>query len=418
MKRINFVIKNAFFTILFILVLFTPPIRFLPYYTWILALLGMCTLKNNEFVKLIGFWGRSNFGFLKYLTFVLIFNSLVVPLSHFSGDFTYIPLQIGIILSLFRNILLVYCLHKYGERGIFAQYIKYFFIACCIYVTFTLSFIVSPEFKSFWLDAVLSDVKDMSVDFMVYQFRYSLDGFAAFSSASVFSFACLFCSYKIAMSPKVRIIDILCLMMMVIGCFFYGRVSLIGMVMGAFLIIWASGSMSKALRIGGIIIVFVMILLSVLNFYSQTNDDLLVWQEWAFSIIKQLFIEKEVTDYSVTHMVDDMYYMPDLTTFLFGDGLYTNKDNSYYGHTDVGFMRLILYGGIISLTFVYVIMVKLTRIIIRASKSIVIKRFALLALSMFIVLEMKGESYQRAIMMLYPIYLLLNYQNNINVKAK
>ena len=220
------------------------------------------------------------------------------------------------------------------------------------------------------------------------------------------------------MSPKVRIIDILCLMMMVIGCFFYGRVSLIGMVMGAFLIIWASGSMSKALRIGGIIIVFVMILLSVLNFYSQTNDDLLVWQEWAFSIIKQLFIEKEVTDYSVTHMVDDMYYMPDLTTFLFGDGLYTNKDNSYYGHTDVGFMRLILYGGIISLTFVYLIMVKLTRIIIRASKSIVIKRFALLALSMFIVLEMKGESYQRAIMMLYPIYLLLNYQNNINVKAK
>lgn len=132
------------------------------------------------------------------------------------------------------------------------------------------------------------------------------------------------------------------------------------------------------------IVLFVLALLAFLNIASKTNDSLLTWQEWAFSFIKQLFIDKEVTDYSATHMVEDMYYMPKTDTFLFGDGMYTNSNGSYYGHTDAGFMRLLLYGGIICLGLVYLFMTNLTFRIIRVSKSIVFKRFVLLTTILFL----------------------------------
>lgn len=412
LKKIS-LFRDVFMTLLFVFVIFTPPVRFLPYYSWILALIGIWTMTDRNFRFLIGFKDKKNLNFLKSLAFVLIFNAVAIPLSHISGDFTYVPLQIGIVLAMFRNILLVYCLHRFGKGDIFELYCKYFFLSCCIYVAFTLIFIFEPGFKHFWLDTMLTSVEDKSLDFAVYEFRYSLDGFAAFSSASVFSFSCLFCSYLIASSKEIKLYKIICLMLMVVGCFFYGRVSLVGMLLGAVLIVWTSGSLLKTLRIISIIVALVLGLLALLNIASKSNDSLILWQEWAFSIVKQIFVERAVSDYSVTHMVEDMYYMPDFSTLLFGDGLYTNSNGSYYGHTDVGFMRLILYGGILSLFLVYYLMIKVAKITAQVSKTIVFKRFMFLTIILFFALEMKGEAYQREIMMVYPLFLILNYKNNI-----
>lgn len=203
---------------------------------------------------------------------------------------------------------------------------------------------------------------------------------------------------------------------MVVGCFFYGRVSLVGMLLGSLLIVWTTNSYKKTIKVIAIIILFVFVALGALDIVSKSNELLILWQDWAFSIVKQLFVEKEITDYSVTHMVEDMYYIPDFFTLLLGDGKYTNANGSYYGHTDVGFMRLILYGGIFGLILVYSLLIYLSRVIARTSKSIAFKRFILLATILFLVLEMKGESYQRAMMMLYPLFLIQNYKNNTHAR--
>src|SRR5690606_3128578 len=52
----------------------------------------------------------------------------------------------------------------------------------------------------------------------------------------------------------------------------------------------------------------------------------------------------------------DMYVFPaNMVTWFFGDGQFVNADGSYYKHTDVGFLRLIYYFGLIG-TFAYFIM--------------------------------------------------------------
>ena len=416
MINLKYISRNILLTLLFVFVIFTPSIRFMPYYTWVMAILGLCTLTDRKFKQIIGFKSKGNSGFLKFFALVFLLNSFIIPLFHGFDDLTYIPLQIGILLTILRCFLLIYCLHKFGKGDILSQYSRFFFAACCIYVLFTLAFIVYPSFKFFWLDTMLTDVPDRSEDFAVYEFRYSLDGFAAFSSASVFSFACIFCCYSIATSRKINLLMIACLMLLVVGCFFYGRVSLVGMLLGALLIIWTSGSFGKSLRIAAIIVAFVLGLLALLNMYSKTNGSLEAWQEWAFAFVKQIFIDKKVTDYSATHMVEDMYYMPEIETVICGDGKYTNSNFSYYGHTDVGFMRLILYGGLFCLIFVYFLIIYLAKKIVLISHNPVFNRFILFSAILFFVLEMKGESYQRAIMMLYPLLLIQNYKNNIQYK--
>lgn len=405
--------RSIFLSIVFVLIIFTPNITFLPYYTWILAFFGIFCLFDKSYRTLIKFSGKSNRSFITALFISTIYNGIIVPFIHFSGDFTYIPLLIGIILTFLRNILLVFILHKLTHnKNIFKEYIKYFFIACCIYVAFTLYFIVDPGFKDFWFSSIIIPPQEQS--FLAYQFRYSLDGFAAFSSATVFSFACLFCSFIISYERKFSYIYIICLLLMVIGCFFYGRVSLVGMILGVTMILSNKEQKGKTLKIVFVIVSLIVLLVGFINVISQTNDDIAIWMDWAFAFVRQLFVEKEVTDHSVTHMFDDMYFMPDFMTFIFGDGKYTNPDNSYYMHTDVGFMRLILYGGIIGLFITYNTIRCLCKNIKLNANSIYIKRFINLTFVLMIVLEMKGESYQRFIMQLYPIYLVINYQNSIN----
>ena len=409
---INF-FQSIFVSIVFVLIIFTPNITFLPYYTWILAFCGILCLFNKSFRALIKFNGTSNRKILIALFISTIYNGIIVPFVHLSGDLTYIPLLIGIILTLFRNILLVFILHKVTHgQDIFKEYAKFFFIACSIYVAFTLYFIVNPGFKDFWFSSIIVPPQEHS--FLAYQFRYSLDGFAAFASATVFSFACLFCSFIIASERNFSYFHILCLILFVVGCFFYGRISLIGMLLGATMILSNKEQKGKTLKIVFIVVLIILLLVGYLNTLSQINDDIAIWTDWAFAFVRQLFVEKEVTDHSVTHMFEDMYFIPQIATCILGDGKYTNPDNSYYMHTDVGFMRLILYGGLIGLFLTYKTIFCLCKSIKRNTNSIYIRRFVNLALVLLVVLEMKGESYQRLIMQLYPIFLIINYQNSQN----
>lgn len=57
---------------------------------------------------------------------------------------------------------------------------------------------------------------------------------------------------------------------------------------------------------------------------------------------------------SSTDKLDAMYYVLNTKTFLFGDGLYTNIDGSYYGLTDAGYMRHALAFGVPMSIFMFV----------------------------------------------------------------
>jgi hypothetical protein len=148
--------------------------------------------------------------------------------------------------------------------------------------------------------------------------------------------------------------------------------------------------------------------MSLLTTLEKTNESFANWSNWAFAIVEQLFSGEGITDYSVTHMFEDMYYLPEFKTFLVGDGMYTMPNGSYYGKTDVGFMRAILFFGIsgclVNYSMVYMVLLKIKK---KAFSFKPLKGLLLFLCLSMIVLEMKGEAYHQFLTAIIPIYFLL-----------
>ena len=259
----------------------------------------------------------------------VVFLGLAVPTLHQTNDYTYIPLLIGLVLSMFRCLLLAFIVYKTGTDTPMDYFIELFLNACCVYVGFTILFIVFPQFKTFWLYTVLENVT--THEYYAYQFRYSFDGFAAFSSSSTFAFASLLSGYVIAKKKVYCFADLLRMIVCAVGGFFYGRIALVGILLGVFVILSHNNSKKKIRKIIWRAVLIVILLVVLVNYLATIDESFEYWRDWAFAIVKQIFVDGEITDHSVTHMFEDMYYLPDqIETIVFGDGFYTNKNGNGY----------------------------------------------------------------------------------------
>lgn len=404
-KKCNDIVGTIVKSIIYLFIIFCPNIRFFPKYSWLLAGAGILTLLDSRFRKNIKFLSLKNMLLWLLMICNIVVLGCITPIIHGTNDNSYIRLLLGIVLTMSRCLLLVFIAYKTAPESTFECFTNFFLNACCLYVGFTITFIISPGFKQFWLHSVLTEMSWNS--YYAYQFRYSIDGFAAFSSSSTFAFATLLSGYKIAENSKYKFDLLLKMIICIIGCFFYGRIALFGIILGIVLVLTKKKSLKKNFKILWRIGLVIFLLILLVEYLATINDSFLYWKEWAFAIIKELFINKKITDHSVTHMFKDMYYMPDIKTFLIGSGYYTDPAaGGYYGHTDVGFMRVLLYAGLPGIIFSYFTLlhcVSMTFDRIKNDKLVV--KFLMFFVVLWLVLECKGEAYHRMLSFLYPLYL-------------
>lgn len=398
-------IQPIYITLLFILCLIGPEFKVFPRYTWVLSGIGLFTFYDRKFVKQFGLLSKVNIYYFLYLG-ICVFCALIPPIINHTYDFSYITLLIGIILTSLRGILLIYVLYKDNIRNVFERFMECFLNACCVCVVFTLLFIVFPEFKNFWCNDVLVDV--YKSDYSYYEFRYTINGFAGFSMASILAVASVLGGYTIAKDEKINQWHIIKFIFVIVGCFFYGRIAIVGVVLGALIIVGNKKDKGKTIKLVLKIVLFVLLLLVLLNYLATIDDKFYYWREWAFSFIKDLFVEGKITDYSVTHLFEDMYWMPNLKTLILGDGYYTDPvTQRYYMSTDSGIMRVVLYAGVGG---VFLFWGALVFIFLRSYRWVSLrieKKLFIYLILLWLVLEVKGESFQRMLMLIYPIFLCL-----------
>lgn len=392
----------------FLILLFAPPFRqveFLPKYSWVLAAAGLLTLLDGDFREHIHFlttrslalWGVIGLGAV---------CACLIPILHGTWDFSYIPLYIGLLFSMLRAVLLVYVLFKRSPDNIMENLCRYFLNICVIYVCFTLIFAFIPSIRDFWLDKVLYGV--IRSDYHAYVFRYSIDGFSAFHASTSFAFAALIAGYAIAREQKISYVLLAKYVFIAIGCCFYGRISFVGLGLSFVIIFTAKGQLKKNLGLlwrGTIVISVFLLLVEVLSMRSASVAG---WKNWAFDIFRQIVVEGEITDYSFAHMFKDMYFLPKASTLFLGDGLYTDPGSqSYYMHTDVGYMRTVLYGGLPFLLISYAAWLYMSWCSFKVASTMLEKTLVVLLVVLWGVMEMKGEAYMRYLYLSYPFYLAL-----------
>ncbi|WP_323945073.1 hypothetical protein [Aeromonas hydrophila] len=92
--------------------------------------------------------------------------------------------------------------------------------------------------------------------------------------------------------------------------------------------------------------------ISYILFHFQDN----VYVEHAMEPVLNFINNGELETTSSDSLMERHLFWPNDKQLLIGDGIYYNSDGSYYGHTDSGFVRQALYGGLfyaISCIFVF-----------------------------------------------------------------
>lgn len=107
--------------------------------------------------------------------------------------------------------------------------------------------------------------------------------------------------------------------------------------------------------------------------------------KWAFEMLLNFMNGEGLVTDSSDILFNRMYFIPDswLTVF-FGDFHFLNSDGSYYGDTDAGFMRLMLYFGVIGCFFYYLSFIGIS-LLLRFE-------FVFLLMGIMIISEVKGDA--------------------------
>jgi hypothetical protein len=98
---------------------------------------------------------------------------------------------------------------------------------------------------------------------------------------------------------------------------------------------------------------------------------------------------------------------------IFGEGLYTGSDGLYYKHTDVGFIRHLLFGGVLFVILGFVHLRVLISPLLQDSKT---RPLTYCIFVLLFLCSLKGEVFLTMVSVLTPI-VLFSYVKYLNVEG-
>lgn len=346
---------------------------------------------------------------LSYVVLILITS--IVPVLHGTFDFSYVRKFISHIMDILCMTAFVIHIKKNTPNG--SSCLKTFVNEYCkiliIYILFTIVCMALPTFKSFWQTLVYFSEKDIiNLRYSKYAGRIGWNGFAGYNSTLYCSFGILLCvrmlnnkTYKLE-EYKMRIsVLIMYVIILLFGNFLYGRTGLIVSILILFIYLIKEIILMGRIKILICSVTILMLSFFVLNFMKKNNPTIANVYNWAFEPIINYFNDEGITSTSTDSLLK-MYKVPPIKTIIIGDGYYTDPiSKSYYKSVDVGFLRLIYYWGIIPTIVVYLLTINGFNNTILYDDLV-----KYLFFMMFVLFEMKGESYRLFIVMCLPLCLL------------
>lgn len=285
--------------------------------------------------------------------------SIFVPWIYGTGDYSYFSKLIsGVLDILCWMAFFIHVLKKSVFTTFENELAKRLGTIVGLYILFTFACIISPSLKSIWQNVVsFTDKEIMMLAYSKYSGRIGWNGFAGFNSTLSCSILVLIGILNIdsefRLSNEIRFKNVVPVLIGMVGNFLYGRtgllVSIAMILLYCFIMSVRYGKIKLFLYIFfGVIIAFAAI--SILKNHIAAFDSI---YRWAFEPILNYLNGDGFESTSMTAL-GAMYVLPNSKTFFVGDGLYTNTATGfYYMNTDVGFLRLLYFWGIIPTILLY-----------------------------------------------------------------
>lgn len=328
------------------------------------------------------------------LLVILSCLSILIPVAYGTYDFTYFSDAIMTMLKiLIRMLFILLVIIKNIPHASKETFMKYFIFSCCLYICGTILMLIVPGIKDIFLGLVKESEYSKTLALETrYSTRYGWGGFSGFEYTFKCVLAIIFNDYLInkAIKDKKMWMMLGVSAFLLIGTLFYGRVGfLFGIIVVAFLFI-------KMLIKRPRILVVVVLLCGVagvsLMVLASVNQSVQVWFNWAFDLFITFIETGKLQTDSSNVLFEQMLFVPEIKTILFGDGMYTSSAGSYYMTTDAGIMRSLLFGGIVFATVRYLsLYIVLIINILRKQYIKAEKQLFFWTLLLCIIFEIKGE---------------------------
>ncbi len=408
--------------ILLFLVVFSPVIPFFYNGTLFALLLSLPYIVFDDESKKYFLWflKQKIIKYIIYAPIILIFISVFFSIIHLTFDFTIVKTLIN---QSFTSFVIVVILSILLKREIdlksyhLVLWIVFLLQSGIIFLAF-----INEEFKVFIRMFQPESFRHMD------DYRGGIRTLTV-SSTGFFGLGCtyglLYILYlKFLIDNKLKSVSyIILFLIFVISTFFIARTGFIGLFFSFVLFILDKNKRIVNLFISSlkIIITICVFLVVVLLFVDDIILD--TFNQYVIRYAFEMFnsdsggVETTSTD-TLLGMFNNKISLLD---FIVGTGHYTNLDGSYFRETDVGYLRLLLFGGLLYLLFFIIHHLIIIFQLVKYSNNYNIDRFkfSLVLLFFSLMLNLKGEVIGFLIPFLTLIYLYfipIFYFKNFNVK--
>lgn len=273
--------------------------------------------------------------------------SLLVPAVSQTGDFSYLSATTYFFRKGFVFIfLLCTTINRHNKEGALQYFLYYYALAHAIYVIGTLVLVLIPSIQNTWFSIFKMESEEVYFRTANYTFRLGWQGFAGFRLTLHCTFSVIILLYLKYASPRIRINTkqfVIPYFLCILGNMFYGRIGLIVTIIVSTIAIvfWNRKHLWKISAYLGTIVAVVLLLgaLKEIPFLQS-------WYNWMSRPITNLVQTGNFGDSSFDRLQEMNQVEISPSTLIHGDGKF-REDGHYYMQTDAGFVRNILFWGII-----------------------------------------------------------------------
>lgn len=365
--------------------------------------------------KLISFSCNSYSKRIVKYCYIIIIWSLLVVFANNTSDISFLLTFVHMIYFVVVGMMLyIYLYTKNHIQHIVNYIIIVFLIQSCIE---WLAFLIIPI-----KDFIQTTKSEDTIKFAIEQYggirANALCGSDFFGLAVCYGAVyLLFLSQKNTLFASNPILKFISFVVLLSGTFFAGRSGYIGILFMIIYIIFNNRRYLHKMKPKTVISIFTIIIMScIIVLYSirlfSTNDDIFNLFSFTFQNLFN-YAENGSMASSSTDSMKSMYFLPELKTLIFGDGRYYELDGSYYKHTDIGYLRCILYIGIFGQFMFLMLQNAIMRVRIGKERSLKQMLFLLV-----LVYNLKGEAVIMsqcllALTVLYSLQDIFNVQTYI-----
>lgn len=342
----------------------------------------------------------------KTFIFLFIYLLLISVVSFVSlvynntTDYQFIKYPISIFFIISSAYFLVNLVNENrGSNILETTIIKLIINVVFIQVILSLIMFLFPPFGEILNSLIVSTDQELIVLGETLQFRLVGFGSRFFGAGIVNGFALMLIVSLIRFNDlnknEVFRYSFMFLMIFVLGMMM-SRTTLIGGLLSLIILtlpkrIYKVGSYKKTIYfLGFSLLIPILLTIIIVSFFPEFLTILELALNFGFELFINYF-EGGTLETESTNVLEEMLVLPDsIKTYIIGDGYYTDPlvPSEYYKRTDIGYLRLIYYFGLVGLTIYFVIQ---TYVIKKAYKlsSKYKMLFIFLALYLFI-LNVKG----------------------------